>query len=72
RLCDWHDTMMATMPFKDKSDPLWTVLQENGPFHAMLYNLEQSNYLKHLKETGREDGIKALLDRHPEIEGLLD
>lgn len=70
-LSDWYDQMMATMPFKDKSDPMWTMLGEKGPLHATHDALKRSNYLKRLENTGRVEGLKQLLHRHPEAKQLL-
>jgi len=60
---DWHDEMMETMPYKTSRDPMWTVLEEGGPFHARG-NL--ARYIEYLKETGREDAIPELKKRHPQ------
>jgi len=70
RLLDWHDTMMATMPFKDKSDPLWTVIRERGPEHATAENVERSRYFERLKKTGRGGSIDEIVARHPELKRL--
>ncbi|MFD2329598.1 sulfatase [Cohnella sp. GCM10020058] len=34
-LNEWHDGMMASMPYD--TDPLWTVMREGGPYHAKDY-----------------------------------
>jgi arylsulfatase A-like enzyme len=59
-LTDWHDQMMAQMPYTD--DPLWTVLKEGGPHHAKLEQLPE--YFKHLEKTGRGWAVQALRERH--------
>jgi arylsulfatase A-like enzyme len=58
-ILDWHDEMMACS--KSQIDPLWTVLQEGGPFHTVgcLYS-----YLSRLESTGRSEGAKKLRERH--------
>ncbi len=63
RLMDWHDEMMRTMPYKEKEDPLWTVMREGGPFHAKGH---LKNYIKYLKDTNREEVIPELKKRHPQ------
>ena len=70
-MSEWHDTMMASMPLKEKGDPLWTVVRETGPFHATIEDLVRTGYLERLKSTGREQGLKALLERHPGAAELL-
>lgn len=66
-LANWHDEMMATMPFPDDADPMWRVLSEKGPFHAWVEHVEESDYLARLRDTGREEGLRRLLERHPEL-----
>ncbi|MEI6521250.1 MAG: sulfatase-like hydrolase/transferase, partial [bacterium] len=60
KLLSWHDEMMALMDFAE--DPMHTVLREGGPLHARG-NLK--NYIKYIKETGREYAIDELIKRHP-------
>ena len=67
RLAEWHDSMMETMPFADKSDPLWTVLRERGPEHATAGNIRDSGYFDRLKKTGRGGAIEKIIARHPEL-----
>ncbi|GGH80173.1 arylsulfatase A-like enzyme [Pullulanibacillus pueri] len=59
-LNEWHDDMMQTMTFD--IDPLWTVIQEGGPYHAKG-NLKR--YVKRLEETGRGRFVPELMKRHP-------
>lgn len=65
RLARWHDAQMQKMarqPGGDVSDPLWTVIQEGGPFHA-IHAAGRSplpKYLERLEATGRSDGAAAL------------
>ena len=59
-LSDWHDEMMMTMPYDN--DPLWTVMHEGGPLHAKMEALPA--YFEHLKSTGREWAVQALIDKH--------
>ncbi|WP_336775683.1 sulfatase family protein [Paenibacillus sp. MMO-58] len=64
-LNDWHDRMMASMPYD--TDPLWTVMKEGGPYHAKG---SLPRYLKRLEQTGRGDAVPELIRRHPrELEG---
>ncbi len=58
-LLEWHDEMMAGMP--DAVDPLWTVMREGGPTHSKG---ALPRYLERLKETGREQHVEALKQRH--------
>ncbi len=65
-LQDWHDKQMQRLVDITGSvvDPLWTVIAEGGPFHA-IHETGRSPlpaYLKRLRETGREDGA-ALLEQ---------
>ncbi|MBD2871845.1 sulfatase family protein [Paenibacillus arenilitoris] len=59
-LNEWHDDMMATMPYD--VDPLWTVIKEGGPYHAKG-NLPR--YVERLEATGRGDAVPELMRRHP-------
>lgn len=64
-LNDWHDRMMASMPYD--TDPLWTVMKEGGPYHAKG---SLPRYLERLEQTGRGDAVPELIRRHPrELEG---
>jgi arylsulfatase A-like enzyme len=61
RLSKWHDDQMQKM-FQDKQDPLWTVIEEGGPYHA-LHAPGRSplpKYLEYLEKTGRKDGADQL------------
>ncbi|GAG64028.1 unnamed protein product, partial [marine sediment metagenome] len=54
----WHKNMMQDK--STKIDPMETVLKEGGPFHTrgiIKY------YLNRLKESGRGDMVKDILDR---------
>lgn len=42
-------------------DPLLTVMNEGGPFHTIVH---LDDYLKRLRETGREEGAKELERSH--------
>lgn len=60
-LTDWtHDMMMSA---RSDRDPMWTVIQEGGPYHAKG-NLP--HYCRRLVETGRSEGARLLRERHPE------
>ena len=54
-ILDWQDHMMRSS--SSPVDPLWTVLQEGGPFHAKGH-LE--NYLTRLENTKRSEGAAKL------------
>ena len=59
-LNSWHDKMMKTMD--SDRDPLWTVMQEGGPFHARGH---LKAYCEFLEKTGRAYAIEELKKRHP-------
>ena len=40
---------------------MWTVIQENGPYHT--WN-ELPGYVEHLGRTGRAEGAQQLLDAY--------
>ncbi|MBD3193645.1 MAG: sulfatase-like hydrolase/transferase, partial [Candidatus Lokiarchaeota archaeon] len=54
----WYKKMMSSSNFQN--DPMWTVIQEGGPFHTrgML-----KKYIRRLKKTGREKMIKKIKER---------
>ena len=62
RLMEWHDAMMASMPFGYHDDPMWNVIAEGGPFHARG---ALKGYLPRLEATGRGDSVAELKRRHP-------
>jgi choline-sulfatase len=72
RLSRWHDAQMQKMarqPNGDVTDPLWTVIQEGGPYHA-LHEKGRSplpGYLKHLEATGRAEGAAALREKYADF-----
>ena len=59
-ILDWHDDMMLCSD--STIDPLWTVLSEGGPHHAMERNLH--GYIKRLRETSRKDGADKLCEKY--------
>ncbi|ASS68307.1 MULTISPECIES: sulfatase [unclassified Paenibacillus] len=67
RLSGWHDEMMASM--ESDTDPLWTVIREGGPYHAKG---RLNEYAERLIETGREEGLRELVRRHPGERVVLD
>lgn len=68
RLQNWHDDQMQRLVQLTGAveDPLWTVMREGGPFHA-IHETGRSplpKYLKRLRETGREEGARELEDKY--------
>src|SRR5690606_3753749 len=69
RLANWHDEQMqkmARLSPHDVTDPLWTVIAEGGPYHA-LHEPGRSRlpaYLQRLEQTGRAEGANALRKRY--------
>ena len=61
-LNQWYDRMMLTMPKGHTNDPLWTVIEEGGPFHAKG---ELRSYCERLQATGRDHAVPELRKRHP-------
>ncbi|MFL2109949.1 sulfatase family protein [Marinilactibacillus psychrotolerans] len=60
-LNEWHDEMMAKMT--EPVDPLWTVMNEGGPYHAKG-NLEM--YInQRLLPTGRTEAVEKLKQAYP-------
>lgn len=58
-ILDWHD--QAMMQSSQTQDPMWTVLEENGPYHTWNALPE---YIHRLEMTGREEGAKKLQQRY--------
>ncbi len=58
-LDEWHAEMMKSS--QSDIDPMWTVIYEGGPHHTR-YDLQQ--YLKRLKDSGREHLIPKILERN--------
>ena len=71
RLAQWHDEQMQKMARSGSElvDPLWTVIREGGPAHALHdpSRSELGNYLKRLEATGRADGAAALRRKYAEF-----
>jgi hypothetical protein len=44
-------------------DPLWNVVREGGPYHAMRTGSVEP-YLERLRETGRADHAETLIRKH--------
>lgn len=77
RLLRWHDEMMASQPFGYDSDPMQEILHETGPEHAPRTAVPGAkdlyrNYFQRLRETGRGQWIKTIVERHPELAELED
>ena len=71
RLMNWHDTQMQRMALhcSDSVDPLWTVIREGGPSHALMEpgRSPLPAYLTRLEETGRAEGARQLRRRYPDL-----
>lgn len=52
---EWHTQMMKSSPFS--KDPMWTVLDEGGPFHVRERIVA---YLKRTKRSDREEIVNAI------------
>jgi arylsulfatase A-like enzyme len=59
----WVQEMQQTMPDGHSVDPMQTVLDEGGPFHARGH---LPSYINRLAESGRSWAIDELKQRHPE------
>ncbi len=66
-LDDWHRRMAVTAA--NPTDPLWTVLNEGGPYHTRG---QLPGYLKRLRATGREGWADRLEREHPREAGSGD
>ncbi len=60
---EWHRHMMNTMP-EGWGDPMETVLEEGGPYHA-CGALKAHHYIERLEQTGRGEHLAKLKKRHP-------
>jgi len=62
RLDEWHAEMMGSMVGQYSVDPLWTVMEEGGPYHVrgML-----DRYCQRLNVSGRGSAVPELRRRHP-------
>ncbi|MCC5830555.1 MAG: sulfatase [Phycisphaeraceae bacterium] len=74
RLMRWHDEQMLKMSRTcgDSTDPMWTVIREGGPFHALHEGsrYRQSplpGYLARLEASGRAEGARKLRARYREF-----
>ncbi len=67
-LQQWHDEQMMELVQNtgETTDPLWTVIREGGPFHAMHQPGKSPlpAYLKRLRESGRTEGAIELERRY--------
>jgi arylsulfatase A-like enzyme len=74
RLSEWHAKQMHKMP-QDKVDPLWTVIEEGGPYHAntgeprgsLYHSGGLDSYIERLEVTGRSDGAAALRKQYADV-----
>lgn len=73
RLAEWHAAQMRKLADAcafgggAPTDPLWTVIVEGGPYHAM-HDPARSllpAYLKRLEDSGRADAAAALRRKYP-------
>ncbi len=55
----WHDEAMMRTP--EGKDPMWTVMNEGGPYH--IWNAYE-DYLARLERTGRADGAALLREKY--------
>jgi arylsulfatase A-like enzyme len=62
---EWHLRMMETMP-EGWGDPMDTVLEEGGPFHARRGKIRVHGYDSRLEATDRKAGLAELRKRHPQ------
>lgn len=60
-MSEWKDEQMSKMA--DPVDPLWTVMKENGPFHAKGFLKDYTE--RRLIPTGRTKQAEELKKRHP-------
>lgn len=58
-ILDWQEAQMKKS--SSPIDPMWTVMQEGGPYHTRGH-LE--DYLKRLEVTGRADGAQKLREKY--------
>jgi choline-sulfatase len=67
RLARWHDQQMQKMArtTSEVEDPMWTVIHEGGPFHALPDRLPK--YLERLEATNRADGARALREKYGHV-----
>lgn len=68
RLARWHDQQMQKMTLNasDSVDPLWSVMRDGGPMHA-IHEPGRSplpQYLERLETTGRADKAKQLREKY--------
>ena len=59
KLLAWQETMMESSP--SPIDPMWTVMQEGGPYHTVG---ELPGYVRRLEATGRADKAAQLRGRY--------
>ena len=64
RLATWHEEMMSSQPEGYEGiDPMQTVLDEDGPYHARGH---LAAYCERLRQTHRADAAEQLRKRHPQ------
>jgi choline-sulfatase len=60
----WHSETLRRATGPDSTDPMQTVLDEGGPFHARGH---LSRYVERLQSTGRADRARQLLEREAHL-----
>jgi choline-sulfatase len=74
RLMRWHDEQMQHMAARQENvtDPLWTIMAEDGPYHARLNTKGAGQpgrdgfllYLQRLEKTGRAEQARQLREKY--------
>ncbi|QGH33583.1 sulfatase-like hydrolase/transferase [Gracilibacillus salitolerans] len=64
-LDEWVAEQMITSD--SPTDPMWNVIQEGGPFHTRG---NFNNYVKKLRNEGREDAAEILAKRHQKFQKI--
>lgn len=59
---EWYIENMKKMVYSNTIDPLWTVIQEGGPYHTRG---QLKKYCERLEKTGRGYAVPEMKKRHP-------
>ena len=65
---EWHNEMLASMPYGYREDPLQTALRE-APYHCAT---DLAAYCKRLEATGRGEWGAVIRERHPKMFATRD